>query len=43
MILSDKKILAEMKKGTIVITPFSRKFLGSNSYDVQSRKIPCDV
>ncbi|MBP6673214.1 MAG: dCTP deaminase, partial [Bacteroidetes bacterium] len=38
MILSDKKILAEMKKGTIVITPFSRKFLGSNSYDVHLGK-----
>jgi dCTP deaminase len=34
MILSDKKILAEMKRGTIVIEPFHRKHLGSNSYDV---------
>ena len=38
MILSDKKILEEMKKGTIVITPFNRKFLGSNSYDVHLGK-----
>lgn len=34
MILSDKKILQEMKRGTIVIKPFQRMFLGSNSYDV---------
>ena len=34
MILSDKRILEEMKKGTIVISPFNRKQLGSNSYDV---------
>jgi dCTP deaminase len=34
MILSDKKILKEMKKGSIVIKPFDRKHLGSNSYDV---------
>ncbi|MGB2869425.1 MAG: dCTP deaminase [Bacteroidota bacterium] len=34
MILSDKQILSEMKRGTIVIKPFDRKFLGSNSYDV---------
>lgn len=34
MILTDKQILAEIKKGTIVIKPFNRKFLGSNSYDV---------
>ena len=34
MILSDKQILEEMKSGTIVIKPFQRKHLGSNSYDV---------
>jgi dCTP deaminase len=34
MILTDKKILEEMKQGTIVITPFDQKFLGTNSYDV---------
>ena len=34
MILTDTKILQEMEKGTIVISPFDRKFLGSNSYDV---------
>jgi dCTP deaminase len=38
MILTDKQILAEMKKGTIVIKPFNRKFLGSNSYDVHLGK-----
>jgi dCTP deaminase len=34
MILTDLKILQEMEKGTIVITPFDRTNLGSNSYDV---------
>ena len=34
MILTDTQILAERKRGHIVITPFSRKYLGSNSYDV---------
>lgn len=34
MILSDSKILEEMAKGNIVIEPFDRKCLGSNSYDV---------
>ncbi len=34
MILSDTKILEEMAKGTIVIEPFDRQCLGSNSYDV---------
>jgi len=34
MILSDKRILEEMDKGTIQITPFVREQLGSNSYDV---------
>ena len=34
MILSDTKILEEIKNGSIVIKPFRRTFLGSNSYDV---------
>jgi len=34
----DVKILEEMKKGTIVIEPFDRKHLGSNSYDVHLGK-----
>jgi dCTP deaminase len=34
MILSDTEILAEMMMGSVVIKPFNRKFLGSNSYDV---------
>ncbi|MFM7088678.1 MAG: dCTP deaminase [Candidatus Paceibacterota bacterium] len=34
MILSDKKILSEIKKGTIVIAPFDVENMGSNSYDV---------
>jgi len=34
MILSDRQILAEMRKGTVIIRPFNRKCLGSNSYDV---------
>jgi dCTP deaminase len=34
MILTDTEILAEMKLGSIVIRPYSRKYLGSNSYDV---------
>ncbi|MFZ6033841.1 MAG: dCTP deaminase [Melioribacter sp.] len=34
MILSDKKILEEIEKGNIVIEPFKRENLGSNSYDV---------
>lgn len=34
MILTDAMILREMEKGTIVIRPFDRKHLGSNSYDV---------
>jgi len=38
MILSDTMILQEMEKGTIVISPFDRKFLGSNSYDVHLGK-----
>ena len=38
MILSDTQILEEMKQGAIVITPFNRKYLGSNSYDVHLGK-----
>ncbi len=38
MILSDEKILEEMKKGNIVISPFDRNSLGSNSYDVHLGK-----
>ncbi len=34
MILSDKRILEEIGKGSIVIEPFVREHLGSNSYDV---------
>jgi dCTP deaminase len=34
MILTDTQILSEIKKGTIVISPFNRGNLGSNSYDV---------
>jgi dCTP deaminase len=34
MLLSDIRILEEMEKGTIKISPFSRNCLGSNSYDV---------
>lgn len=34
MILSDKQILEEIDLGTIVIRPFQRRYLGSNSYDV---------
>jgi dCTP deaminase len=38
MILTDTEILAEMKLGSIVIRPYSRKYLGSNSYDVHLGK-----
>ncbi|WP_116125823.1 dCTP deaminase [Lewinella sp. IMCC34183] len=34
MIWSDKKILAAMELGDIVIRPFDRSNLGTNSYDV---------
>ena len=34
MILADAEILTEMEKGTILIEPFDRYCLGSNSYDV---------
>ncbi len=35
MLLSDVKILSEMKKGNIVIEPFVLESLGANSYDVK--------
>lgn len=38
MILSDKRILEEMDKGTIKIEPYERDCLGSNSYDVHLGK-----
>ena len=38
MILSDLQILREMNQGGIVIRPFHRKYLGSNSYDVHLGK-----
>lgn len=34
MILSDKKILQEIERRNIIITPFNTEALGSNSYDV---------
>ncbi len=34
MILSDSRILEEIDKRSIVITPYDRNALGSNSYDV---------
>lgn len=38
MILSDKKILEEIKKGSIVVTPFDMTNMGGNSYDVHLSK-----
>lgn len=38
MILSDKKILEEIEKGNIIITPFDISNMGSNSYDVHLSK-----
>lgn len=38
MILSDKNILAGIDKGEIVIEPFRRDCLGTNSYDVHLSK-----
>ena len=38
MILSDKRILEEIEKGTIKIEPYDRSCLGSNSYDVHLGK-----
>jgi len=34
MALSDKKILEEMKKGTVIIEPFKHENLATSSYDV---------
>ena len=38
MILSDKRVLEEIDKGTIIIEPFKRECLGTNSYDVHLGK-----
>lgn len=38
MILSDKQILEEIQKGTILIEPYKSNCLGSNSYDVHLSK-----
>ena len=38
MILSDKRILEEIAKKTIIIEPYERSCLGSNSYDVHLGK-----
>src|SRR6478609_19475 len=38
MILSDKRILEEIEKGTIIIEPFKLERLGTNSYDVHLGK-----
>src|SRR6185312_802642 len=38
MILSDKRILEEIDKKTIIIKPYTREKLGSNSYDVHLGK-----
>jgi dCTP deaminase len=38
MILSDTRILEEIEKKTIVIQPYDRACLGSNSYDVHLGK-----
>ena len=38
MILSDKKILESIEQGQILIEPFDRSCLGTNSYDVHLGK-----
>lgn len=38
MILTDKEIITQLDKGTIVINPFKPSALGSNSYDVHLGK-----
>lgn len=38
MILSDKHILAEIEDGNIIIEPFDKECLGTNSYDVHLGK-----
>ena len=39
MILSDRAILKEIRKGSIIISPFRRNCLGSNSYDVHLGRV----
>lgn len=42
MILSDKRILEEIEQGTILIEPFRKECLGTNSYDVHlGRYLAC--
>lgn len=42
MILSDTEIIKSIEQGDIIISPFNRKALGSNSYDVHlSKYIAC--
>lgn len=38
MILTDKRILESIESGDIIIEPFNRKALGTNSYDVHLGK-----
>jgi len=38
MILTDKEILTQIAEGNIVIEPFNRAYLGTNSYDVHLGK-----
>ncbi len=38
MILTDSEILKEIEKGTIVLDPYDKNCLGSNSYDVHLSK-----
>lgn len=38
MILTDKEILEEIRTGSIVIEPYDRTYLGTNSYDVHLGK-----
>jgi len=38
MILTDKRILEEIEKGAILIEPYDRNCLGTNSYDVHLGK-----
>jgi dCTP deaminase len=38
MILTDRQILEEIETGRIVIEPFNRDYLGTNSYDVHLGK-----
>jgi len=38
MILSDLEILSQIEKGNILLEPFNRSCLGSNSYDVHLGK-----